>query len=85
MLRGEEDLLVAGHGVFERAHAGFAAHHERRHHVRKDDDVPDGHHRQAFGIGFFLRSKHVLSAGIVTRLPWTVFGRNGRQSCDCRL
>ena len=46
VLRGEEDFLVAGHGLFERADARFAAHHERRHHVRKDDHVPDGHHRQ---------------------------------------
>ena len=54
VLGGEEDLLVAGQRLFERAHARLAAHHERRHHVREDDDVPDGHHRQTFGIGFFF-------------------------------
>ena len=58
VLGGKKDFLVAGHGLFQRAHAGFAPHHERGHHVRKDDDVPDGHHRQTFCIGFFLRSKH---------------------------
>ena len=54
VLGGQEDLLVAGHGLFERPHAGFAPHHERGHHVRKDDHVADGHHRQTFCIGFFL-------------------------------
>ena len=44
--------------LFERAHAGFPSDHERRHHVREDDDVPDGHHRQALGIGFFFGGKH---------------------------
>ncbi len=45
VLGGEKYLLVAGHGLFEGAHAGLTAHHERRHHVRKNDDVPNGHHR----------------------------------------
>ena len=60
MLGGEKNLLVAGQRLFERPHARFAAHHERGHHVRKDDDVPDGHHRQTFCIGFFFGSKHVI-------------------------
>ena len=54
VLGGEKDLLVARHGLFQRPHARFAAHHERGHHVRKDDHVADGHHRQTFCIGFFL-------------------------------
>ena len=54
VLGGKKDLLVAGHGLFERPHARFAPHHERGHHVRKDDHVADGHHRQTFCIGFFL-------------------------------
>ena len=58
MLRGEKNFVVAGQRFFERAHARFAAHHERRHHVRKDDDVPNGHHRQSSGIGFFFGSEH---------------------------
>jgi hypothetical protein len=58
VLRGEEDLLVPGHGLFEGADAGFAADHERRHHVRKNDDVPDGHHGEAFCFGSFFRSEH---------------------------
>ena len=58
MLGGEENLLVTRHRFFERAHARFPAHNERRHHVREDHDVPNGHHRQASGIGFFFRGKH---------------------------
>ena len=54
VLGGEEDFLVAGHSLFERLHARFASHYERGHHVRKDDHVADGHHRQTFCIGFFL-------------------------------
>ncbi len=45
VLGGEKYLFVAGQSFFERAHAGFPAHHERSHHVREDDDVPNGHHR----------------------------------------
>ena len=54
VLGGEKDLLVARHRLFERTHALLASHHERNHHVRKDDHVADGHHRQTFCIGFFL-------------------------------
>ena len=54
VLGGKKDLLVARHRLFQRPHARFAAHHERGHHVRKDDHVADGHHRQTFCIGFFL-------------------------------
>ncbi len=35
VLGGEEDPLVAGQRLFQRAHAGLAAHDERRHHVRE--------------------------------------------------
>ncbi len=58
VLGGKKDLLVARHCLFQRPHTGFAPHDERGHHVRKDDHIADGHHRQTFCIGFFLRSKH---------------------------
>ncbi len=54
VLGGEKDLFVARHSLFERSHALLAAHHERSHHVGKDDHVADGHHRQTLCIGFFL-------------------------------
>ena len=54
MLGGQKDLLVRGQRFFQGAHAGLAAHHKRRHHVRKDDHVADGHHGQLFGLEFFL-------------------------------
>ena len=68
VLGGEEYLTVAGQRLFERAHAGFAAHDEGRHHVRKDHHVADGHHGQlaqfAFVAGFFW---------VVTVFPFTYF------------
>ena len=60
MLSREENLLVACHGVFERAYAGLAADHKRRHHVREDDNVPDRHHGKSPGFGFFFRCQHLL-------------------------
>ena len=54
VLGGQEDLLVGGQRLFQRAHARFPAHDERGHHVREDDHVPDGHHRQFFGLELFL-------------------------------
>ena len=54
VLGGKKDLLVPGHGFFQSAHTRFPPHHEGGHHVRKDDHIPDGHHRKAFCIGFFL-------------------------------
>src|SRR5712664_3312708 len=53
MLRGKEDLLVAGQRLFERAHAGFAADDEGRHLLGKDDHVPHRHHRHALQFLFF--------------------------------
>src|SRR5690242_3847246 len=46
VLGGKEDFAIAGKRLFQGANAGFASHHKWRHHVREDDDVPDGHHRQ---------------------------------------
>ena len=46
VLRSEKDLAVAGKRLFQRADTRFASDNERRHHVREDDDVPDGHHWQ---------------------------------------
>ena len=48
MLRGEENLLVLRQGVFERPRRRRPPDHERRHHVREDDHVPEGHDRQSF-------------------------------------
>ena len=53
MLRGKEDLLVAGQRLFERAHTGFAADNEGRHLLRKDDHVAHRHHRHAPHLLFF--------------------------------
>ena len=44
VLGGQKDFLVAGQSLFERAYARFPAHHERSHHIRKDDHVTNGHH-----------------------------------------
>ncbi len=52
VLRGQENPLVAGQRFFQRPDGRLAADHEGRHHVRKDDDVPDGHHGQRPGIRF---------------------------------
>jgi hypothetical protein len=41
-LRDEEDLLVVGHGGFERRHRLVAADEQRHDHVREDDNVPKG-------------------------------------------
>ena len=46
--------LFARHGLVQGSHTGFPPHHKRDHHVRKDDHVADGHHRQTFCFGFFL-------------------------------
>ncbi len=52
VLGGEENLLVAGQRLFQCADAGLPADHEGRHHERKDDDIPDGHHGELFGFEF---------------------------------
>src|SRR5205823_13618772 len=58
MLRGEKDFLVGGQRFFKGAHAGFPSYHERRHHVREDDHVADGHHGQLLSFEFFLGRGH---------------------------
>ena len=45
-LRGEEDLLVGGHGALDRGDRLLAADEERHHHVREDHDVPQRQQRQ---------------------------------------
>ena len=72
MLGREEDFLVSRHGLFERADAGFAPDHEGGHHERENDDVPNGHHRESFGVGFFFRGQHVSSAGTKTAISLTI-------------
>jgi hypothetical protein len=54
VLGRKKNLLIAGQSFFERAHAGLPAHHEWSHHVRKDDHVANGHHRQFLALEFFL-------------------------------
>ena len=54
VLGGKKNFLIAGQSFFERAHARLPAHHERSHHVRKDDHVPNGHHGQLLALEFFL-------------------------------
>jgi hypothetical protein len=46
VLGGEEDLAVAVEGLFEGADGGLTADDEGRHHVREDDHLADGHHRE---------------------------------------
>ena len=48
-LRGQEDLLVGGHGALDRGDRLFAAHEERHHHVREDHDVAQRQQRQGAG------------------------------------
>ena len=57
VLGGEKDLAVAVERFFKRAHAGEAADHEGRHHVREDHHVPDGHHGQLARLGLFSRMR----------------------------
>jgi len=63
VLGGQEDLFVRGKSFFQGAHAGLAANHEGRHHVRKDDHVPNRHHGQLLGFEFFLGCGHSISLG----------------------
>ena len=44
VLSGEKNFLVRGQSFFQGAYARFPTDDERRHHVWKDDHVPDGHH-----------------------------------------
>ena len=52
VLGGQKNLLVAGQRLFQCAHAGLPANHERRHHVGKDDDIADRHHGEFLGFEF---------------------------------
>ena len=53
MLRDEENLFVACQRVFQSAHGGFAPYDERVHHLRENDHIPHGHHRNALCVAFF--------------------------------
>ena len=57
MLRGKENLLVAGQSFFERADAGFAADDERGHLLRENDHVAHRHHGYALNF-LLLTSEH---------------------------
>src|SRR5580658_197677 len=63
VLRGEKYLAVAGERLFKSAHAGLAAHYERRHHVGEDHHVPDGHHGQLARLVAVARRGHRASTG----------------------
>ncbi len=58
VLRGEEDFAIAAEGLFEGAHAGFAADDEGRHHIGEDDHVADGHHGQLARLVFVAGHSH---------------------------
>ncbi len=53
VLRGQENLFVAGERLFQSANAGFAADDERRHLLREDDHVAHRHHWHALDFLFF--------------------------------
>ena len=78
VLRGEKDLAVAGERLFERAHARLPAHHERGHHVGKDDHVADGHHGQLARFVFFAGHSHRFVSISYTR------GRRRKSPTDAR-
>ncbi len=61
VLGGKKYLFIAGQSFFERTHARLAAHHERSHHVGKDDHVPNGHHGQFLALEFFLGVRQLWS------------------------
>ena len=42
MLRGEEDALVLEQRMIQGAGGGRPSDYERHHHVRENDDVPEG-------------------------------------------
>src|SRR2546429_2714955 len=66
-------LLIAGQSFFERANAGLAAHHERSHHVRKDDHVTNGHHRQFLALELFLWVRQLGLPSLVLAAPKGAF------------
>ena len=59
MLSREKDLLISGQSLFQCAYARLATNYERRHHVRKNDDVANGHHREPLGFEFFFGLGHL--------------------------
>ena len=59
MLSGKKDFLVTEERFFERPDAGLAPDHKRSHHIRKNDDVPDGHHGQSFRIRLIFGGHHL--------------------------
>src|SRR5262245_65192060 len=54
MLRRQKDTFIAAQRRFQRVHGRLAADHERNHHERKNNDVPDWNHRQLGLLVFFL-------------------------------
>ncbi len=48
LLGDQHDLVLAILYHLKRAHGLVTAHEERRHHVRKHDDVPQGQDREGF-------------------------------------
>ena len=48
VLGGQEDPLVLGQRMLERADGRRASNHERHHHVRENDDVAEGDDRERF-------------------------------------
>ena len=46
VLRGQEDSLVLQQRVIERTRRGRPSDYERHHHVRENDDVPEGNDRE---------------------------------------
>ena len=58
LLRDQKDLLVVLHDVLEGANRLIAANEERHNHVRKDDDVAQGQHREKVTASKF---QHITS------------------------
>src|SRR5271169_3875358 len=58
MLSCQEDFFISCQGFFQRPDGGFAPHHKRGHHVRKDDHIANGHHRQQSSVVLFTAGKH---------------------------
>ena len=73
MLSSEKNLLVAGQSFFERAYARLPAHHERSHHVRKDDHVTNGHHRQFLALELFFGVRQLALPSLVSLLDIAVW------------
>src|SRR5579863_2376237 len=61
MLCSQKNLLVGGQRLFQRPHARFPPHDERCHHVRKNDHIPNWHHRELLCLEFFFGCGHLIS------------------------